>query len=352
STFGNATVDDRGERDSDARVIRNVVEQAVLADRLGLDFFNVGEHHRPEIPLSAPDVVLAAIAGRTERIKLGTAVVVLSTDDPVRVQERFATLDAVSGGRAELTVGRGSFVESFPLYGFDLKDYDLLFEERLDLLTRLRDQQPVTWSGQTRAPLRDVTLYPRVEGGPIPTWVAVGGSPESVVRAARHGLPLMLAVIGGSARRFRPYVDLYHQALAKFGQPELPVGMHSPGHVADDAQQARDDMWEHTRDMLATIGRERGWPPPTRERFDADIAPAGAKYVGTPEQVARSIAASIGDLGLSRFELQYGQGTLPHDKLMRSIELFATSVVPRVRELVDEADAAEPERIPALRGAQ
>lgn len=335
STFVDVTQDGRtGELVHPAQAIRDALEQGVRAEELGLDYFEVGEHHRDDFAMSSPDILLAALAARTERIKLGTAVVVLSTDDPVRVHERFNTLDALSDGRTTITLGRGSFTESYPLFGYDLRDYDRLFEEKLDLFMRLRDGRPVTWSGQTRPALTDATIHPPKEGKPIETWVAVGGSPESVVRAARHGLPLVLAIIGGDPRRFAPYVDLYHQALDKFEQPEQPVAIHLTGHIADDAKQARDDLWEHTRGMWERIGRERGWGPQSRVGFEGEAGPRGAKIVGEPEEVAQKIARALTDLGASRFQLQYGAGTMPHEKLMRSIELYATKVVPRVRELV------------------
>src|ERR671928_1396081 len=242
-TFGDVTRQPDGSPRPEAQVIRDVIEEAVLADELGLDFIGVGEHHRPDFAVSAPEVLLAAIAGRTSRIHLGSAVTVLSSDDPVRVFERFSTLDAVSGGRAEVILGRGSFTESFPLFGYPLDQYELLFEEKLQLFVELLKQQPVTWSGRTRAALTDQMVYPPTESGSLTTWVAVGGSAESVVRAARYELPLMLAIIGGAPLQFRQYVDLYHQALRHFGQPELPVGVHSPGYLAATDAQALDEAW-------------------------------------------------------------------------------------------------------------
>ncbi|HRP07136.1 MAG TPA: LLM class flavin-dependent oxidoreductase, partial [Gemmatimonadales bacterium] len=318
---------------SPAAVIRDVVEQAVLADRLGVHFFGVGEHHRPDFAISAPEVVLAAIAGRTERIRLGSAVTVLSSDDPVRVFERFSTLDAVSNGRAEIIVGRGSFTESFPLFGLDLDQYDLLFEERLDLLVKLLGQGPVSWRGRTRAPLDGVEVHPRVESGRLLTWVGVGGSPQSVVRTARHGLGLMLAIIGGNPERFRTYVSLYRHTLNELGHPDLPVGMHSPGYVADSDERAREEFWPPFREMMTRIGAERGWPPMSRAQFDQEVE-HGSLYVGSPETVARRIAESIQALDVSRFDLKYSAGTLAHDRLMRCIELYGSEVMPKVRELL------------------
>lgn len=333
-TFGDiAEGSDAGSKAA-AQTLRDVVAEAELADRVGIDHFSVGEHHRSEYAITAPEVVLGAIAGRTENITLGTAVTVLSSDDPVRVYERFATLDALSDGRAEITVGRGSFTESFPLFGFDLADYEVLFEERLDLLATILRGGPVTWEGSTRAALTDQVLYPPTVDGPIPTWVGVGGSPESVVRAARYGLPLMLAVIGGSPDRFAPFTDLYRRALAQFGQPELPIGMHSPGHVAVDDATAVAEHFRPHRDAFARIGRERGWSPMGRGEYDAQLGERGALVVGSPETVAQKIARAIRVLGLSRFDLKYAVGTLPHEQRMESIRLYGEEVIPRVRELL------------------
>jgi alkanesulfonate monooxygenase SsuD/methylene tetrahydromethanopterin reductase-like flavin-dependent oxidoreductase (luciferase family) len=261
-------------------------------------------------------------------------VTVLSTDDPVRVFERFSTLNALSNGRAEVILGRGSFTETFPLFGFDLAQYDQLFEERLDLFAALLTGHPVTWRGETRPPLRNQSVHPPIESGRLQTWVGVGGSPESVVRAARHGLPLMLAIIGGDPARFAPWVDLYHRSLRQFGHPVLPVGAHSPGHVAATDEQAREELWPHYAAMMTRIGAERGWPAVTRAHFDREAGPRGALYVGAPDTIARKIAATMRALGLARFDMKYSNGTLPHPLLMRSIELYGTQVVPRVRELL------------------
>ena len=332
-TFGDVTLDAvTGEPLAQAQVIRNVVEEAVLADELGLDFIGVGEHHRGDFAVSAPEVVLAAIAGRTSRIRLGSAVTVLSSDDPVRVFQRFATLDALSSGRAEVILGRGSFVESFPLFGYELEDYEVLFEEKLDLFAALRAEGPIEWSGTVRAPLHGQQVVPATESGGLRTWVGVGGSPESVVRAARHGLPLMLAIIGGQPLRFAPLVELYHRALDQLGRPALPVGAHSPGYVAGTDEQARDELWPHHSALFARIGRERGWPPMTREQFDLAAGPDGALFVGSPDTVATKIVRVAKGLGLSRFDMKYSAGTLPHENLMSSIELYATKVAPQVRE--------------------
>lgn len=333
-TFGDVTIGDDGERLSDAQTIRDIVDQAVLADQVGLSFFGVGEHHRHEFAVSSPELVLAAAAARTESIHLGTAVTVLSSDDPVRVYERFATLDALSSGRAEVILGRGSFIESFPLFGYDLSDYEVLFEEKLDLFSQLLTEKPVTWQGTTRAPLEAADVFPKTENG-IRAWVGVGGSPESVVRTARYGYGLMLAIIGGSADRFRPYVDLYHRSLASFGHTDpMPVGIHSPGHIADTDAQAWDELYPAMEANRNAIGAERGWPPYNRLQFQHDIGPEGAVYAGSPETVARKIAATMTTLGATRFDLKYANGTLSHTKLMHSIELYGTRVAPLVDEML------------------
>jgi probable LLM family oxidoreductase len=335
-TFGDVTVDASGTPLHEAEVIRNVVDEAVLADQVGVDFFGVGEHHRADFAISSPETVLAAIAGCTERIRLGSAVTVLSSDDPVRVFQRFATLDAVSRGRAEVILGRGSFTESFPLFGYDLADYDELFEERVDLFVQLLAERPITWSGNTRAALNGRQVFPTTESGHLITWIGVGGSPESVVRAARHGLPLMIAIIGGDSARFTPLVDLYHRALDKFEKPRLPIGVHSPGHVAATDDEARTQLWPHMKRMRDRIGAERGWGPLTRDEFERQAGPHGSLYVGSPETVANKIAATAKMLQLARFDLKYSAGQLPHELLMRSIEFFGSEVIPRVRNLLAE----------------
>lgn len=335
-TFGDVTSQPDGTATPYAQVIREVVEQGVIADETGVDFIGLGEHHRDDFAISSPEMVLAAIAGKTSRIKLGSAVTVLSSDDPVRVFQRFATLDAVSGGRAEVILGRGSFTESFPLFGFELSQYEQLFEEKLELFAELLKEQPVTWKGQTRAALADREVYPKTDSGSIKTWIGVGGSPESVVRTASYGLPLMLAIIGGEPARFAPYVDLYHRALAQFEKPLQPIGIHSPGFVADSDEEARELLWPHYSVMRDRIGRERGWPSMTTAEFDSEIA-NGSLYVGSPETVARKIASTIIALGADRFDLKYSAGPLPHQHLTRAIELYGTRVIPLVRELVAEA---------------
>ena len=332
-TFGDVTRSPSGEVTPYPQVIRDVIEEAVLADSLGVDFFGIGEHHRSDFAVSSPEMVLAAIAGRTSRIHLGSAVTVLSSDDPIRVFQRFATLDAASSGRAEIILGRGSFTESFPLFGFALSDYEALFEEKLDLFAEALKEQPITWSGKLRGPLANQSVYPTTESGSLKTWIGVGGSPESVVRAARYGMPLLLAIIGGSPERFAPYVDLYHRALGQLGMPDLPVGVHSPGHIAETDEQAAEELWPDYKLMRDRIGAERGWGPMGRDEFDNEIA-HGSLYVGSPETVAQKIAATAKALGIARFDLKYSAGPLPHETLMRSIELYGSVVIPRVRELL------------------
>ncbi|GAA3542887.1 oxidoreductase [Aeromicrobium flavum] len=333
-TFGDVTAGPDGSPDHHAVVLRRVVEQAVLADQVGLSFIGLGEHHRDDFAITAPDVVLAAIASRTEHIRLGSAVTVLSSDDPIRVFERFSTVDALSNGRAEVILGRGSFTESFPLFGFDLADYERLFAEKLDLFTQLLTEQPVTWSGTIRPPLRDQRVYPPTESGRLKVWIGVGGTPQSVVRAAHHRLPLMLAIIGGPPAQFVPLARYYRDLLAAEGVEPLPVGMHSPGHVADTDEQARDELFPHFQAQRDRIGRERGWPPTTRLQFERDASPEGALYVGSPETVARKIATNLQLLGVSRFDLKYANGAMPHDQLMRSVELYGSRVAPLVRDML------------------
>jgi probable LLM family oxidoreductase len=329
-TFGDITQGADGRHLPEHQVIRNVVAEGVLADQVGLDVIGVGEHHRGDFAISAPDVVLAAIAGRTSHLRLASAVTVLSSDDPVRVFERFATLDAISSGRAEVILGRGSFIESFPLFGYDLADYEKLFEEKLELFAALLREHPVTWSGTTRSALQNQHVYPHTAHG-LKAWVGVGGSPESVVRAARYGLPLTLAVIGGEPMRFRPLVDLYHRALEQLEQPAQPVGLHVHGHVARTDAEARDQLWPHYAQVQARLGRERGWTPMTRAQFDAATGASGALFVGSPETVAAKIVRVTQGLGLSRLNIKNSAGTLPHELIMSSIELLGAEVAPRVR---------------------
>ena len=332
-TFGDITQRPDGTLKRADEVLRDVVEEAVVADQAGVDFIGLGEHHRPDFAISSPEVVLAAIAGRTQRIRLGTAVTVLSTDDPVRTFQRFSTLNAVSNGRAEAIVGRGSFTESYPLFGFDLNNYDQLFEERLDLFAQLVREKVVTWSGETRTDLNKQTVHPQLGPDGLVVWVGVGGSPESVVRVVRQDLQLMLAIIGGDPKRFLPYIDLYQRACAQLNRPVRPVGVHSPGFVAATDQEAREAVWPHYQDMFGRIGRERGWPPTTKDRYLAEVE-HGSMYVGSVETVARKIAATVQGLGLQRFDMKYSTGPLPHGALLSAIELYGQKVMPMVRDIL------------------
>lgn len=337
-TFGDVTAGPDGALLPHAQVIRDLVEQAVLADELGIDFFGIGEHHRDDFAVSTPETVLAGIATRTSRIRLGSAVTVLSSDDPIRVFQRFSTVDALSNGRAEVILGRGSFTESFPLFGFDLRQYEALFEEKLDLFVELIRKKRVTWKGRLRPPLEDQPVFPPLEAGELTTWIGVGGSPESVVRAARYDLPLMLAIIGGPAQRFAPYAQLYRDAMGRLGQAERPIGVHSPGYVAASDAQAAEEFFPAYKAMRDRIGAERGWGPLTREEFEREVA-GGSLYLGSPQTVARKIAATVKTLGLSRFQLKISAGPLSQDKLLRCIGLYGREVVPMVRELIGEVPA-------------
>ena len=332
-SFGDVPVDDKGVAVSHAEAIRHVVEEAVLADELGVDVIALGEHHRPEYSISSPETVLAGIAGRTSRIRLGSGVTVLSSDDPVRVFQRFATLDALSNGRAEVILGRGSFTESFPLFGYDLHDYDILFEEKIALFAELLKEQPVTWEGTTRAALVDQDVFPKTESGHLNTWVGVGGSPQSVIRAAHYDFPLMLAIIGGAASRFKPYVELYARAAEQYGHAPQPVGMHSPGFIADTDEEAKEVFFPPYKIMRDRIGALRGWPPVQREEFEAEVA-SGSMYVGSPETVARRIAESIKTLNVDRFDLIYSAGPIPQSARMRTVELYGSKVIPTVRDIL------------------
>jgi probable LLM family oxidoreductase len=332
-TFGDVTLDGDGTLVSHAQVIRNVVDEAVLAEQSGLDVFGIGEHHRDDFAISSPETVLAGIATRTERLRLASAVTVLSSDDPVRVLERFSTLDALSRGRAEVIVGRGSFTESFPLFGFDLANYQELFEEKLAMFVELRKQGPVTWEGTLTQSLHGVEVFPPLEKAPLPTWVAVGGSPESVIRAARHGLDLMLAIIGGPVDRFAPFVELYHRALEQLEQPTGRVGYHSFGHVAATDEEAVEQYFGPYVSSMSRIGRDRGWRRPTREAFHFELE-HGSMVVGSPEKVARKIAAGVKTLGASRFSMKVSTGPLSHELISNSIELYGTKVAPLVRDML------------------
>jgi probable LLM family oxidoreductase len=338
-TFGDVPQDDTGRLVSHPTAIRQVVEEAILADELGVDVLALGEHHRPEYSVSSPETVLAGIATRTSRIRLSSGVTVLSSDDPVRVFQRFATVDALSNGRADIILGRGSFTESFPLFGYDLADYDILFEEKIALFAQLLDEKPVTWSGTTRPALAGADVFPKTESGRLTTWVGVGGSPQSVVRTARYGFPLMLAIIGGPPERFAPYLDLYRRAAEQFGTVAHPVGMHSPGFVADTDEEAREVYWPHYRVIRDRIGALRGWPPIRREEFAAEIE-HGSLYIGSPDTVARKIARAVSTLGVGRFDLIYTSGAQPIGARLRAVELFGSRVIPQVREMLAEQPVA------------
>lgn len=320
--------------------LRNLVEEIVHADRVGLDAFGIGEHHRADFLDSAPAVILAAAASRTQRIRLTSAVTVLSAADPVRVFQQFATLDLLSGGRAEIVAGRGSFVEAFPLFGLRLADYDAVFAEKLDLLLALRERERITWSGAFRPPLDDVGVYPRPLQATLPIWLGVGGTPESFARAGTLGLPLMVAIIGGQTHRFRPLVDLYREFGRRAGHPpeRLRVGVHALGYVAETTEAAIADFFPGYAAAFTKIGAERGWPPVTRAQFDALRGPTGALLVGNPDEVAEKILAQSAALGgLARLQFQTSVASLPHAKLMSTIELLGTRVAPLVREGVRAA---------------
>ena len=335
-TFGNVSLDESGNPVSGAQVIRDVLAQGQLADELGLNNFNIGEHHRDDFAVTAPDTILAGLATTTKNIILGTGVTVLSSEDPVRVYQRFATIDALSNGRVQITAGRGSFIESFPLFGYELSDYNDLFEQKLELLVELLKEEPVTWSGSMRAGLSNQEVYPKTEGGKIPLRVGVGGSPESVLRAARLNIPMALAIIGGDPARFEPFARLYKETLAKLDMPELPVSVHSPGHVAETDDQAIEEAWPGYEASFGKIGLERGWGPTSKEHFLSEVY-HGSMYVGSPETVAKKIVHALSSVGASRFDLKYDMGPLSHSKLTKSIELYATKVVPMVRDMLESA---------------
>ena len=341
NTFGDVGENADGSPQPHAQVLRQLLEQAELADAVGLHAFGVGEHHRKDFAVSAPEVFLAAAAARTHQIRLGSAVTVLSSDDPIRVFQRFSTVDALSNGRAEVMLGRGSFVESFPLFGLDLADYEVLFEEKLELFDKVRSQKPVHWEGRTRPALHGLSVYPPLEHHLLPTWIGVGGTTESVLRCAQYGYPIIFAIIGGQPRAFGPLADLYREAMSQYGHPLQQVATHSPGHVAATDEQAREEFFPHWLKLRNKLGAERGWGPAGRAEFDTLCAPEGALYVGSPDTVARKIARLKADLGVDRFDLKYSSGPLPHPAMMRCIELMGTAVAPRVSELLGNSRAGE-----------
>jgi probable LLM family oxidoreductase len=337
TTFAETTPDPTsGDTISHGERLRQVVAEAVLSEDVGLDVYGVGEHHRPDFASSSPATVLAAIAGKTERIRLCPAVTILSSDDPVRVFQDFATLDQLSSGRAELLVGRGSFIESFPLFGYDLADYDELFAEKLDLLLAIRDNEKVTWTGKFRSPLTGQGIYPRPFQDPLPIWIGVGGSPDSMVRAGMRGLPVALAIIGGVPDRFAPLADLHRRALrsAGFDPTGIPLAVHAHGYVSDDVEAAVEEFYPPYEFVMTRLGAERGWPPMTRLQFDGMRAPGGSLVLGDPDSVAEKIVRWREVLGIERFMLHTSVGTLPHEKVLHSIELFGTEVAPRVKKLL------------------
>ena len=339
-TFAEATPDPKtGQVVSAEMRLKDLIEEIELADEVGLDVFGVGEHHRPDYVVSSPAVVLAAAAVRTKRIRLTSAVTVLSSDDPVRVFQDFATVDLLSGGRAEIMAGRGSFIESYPLFGYDLDNYDELFSEKLDMLLRIREIVRVTWTGKHTQSLNDRGVYPRPVQNPLPVWIAVGGTPQSVVRAGKLGLPLAIAIIGGSPERFVPFADLYRESARRAGHDpsQLQLSINSHGLIADDSQNAADTAWPAYADTMGRIGRERGWSPPTRGQFDAERSPRGAMVLGSPQEAIDKILFEHELFGMTRFLIQFTVGTLPHAVVMRSIELYGTVVAPAVRKAIAES---------------
>lgn len=339
-TFAEAAFDAETGTQLDAgRRVRDLIEEIELADQVGLDVFGVGEHHRPDYTVSSPAIPLAAAAARTERIRLTSAVSVISSDDPVRVFQDFSLIDLISEGRAEIMAGRGSFVESFPLFGYDLDHYNELFEEKLELLLELREGTRITWEGKHRASIDDRPVYPRPVQDPLPVWVAVGGSGQSVDRAARLGLPMALAIIGGAPERFKPAVELYRERLEAYGQdPDTPLSINSHGFIAEDSQEAADLAYPPFAETMNRIGRERGWPPTSRQRFEAERTLRGALFVGSPQEVIDKILYQYELFRHDRFLIQLTVGPMPHDRVMRAIELLGTEVAPVVRR---ETGAAE-----------
>ncbi|MFS8581898.1 MAG: LLM class flavin-dependent oxidoreductase [Limnochordales bacterium] len=325
---------DSGKVLSPEERLRNLMEEIELADQLGLDVFGIGEHHRPDYVSSAPAVIMAAAAARTKNIRLSSAVTVLSSDDPVRGYQQFATVDLLSGGRVEIMVGRGSFIESFPLFGYDLHDYDELFEEKLELLLEIIRNEKVTWSGKHRPAIPGLGVYPRAKQERLPVWIAVGGTPESAVRAGRLGLPMAIAIIGGLPERFSVFAELHRRAAEQAGHPRPPLSINSHGFIADTSQEAMDIAYPAFKYQMDRIGRERGWPPMTREQFEASCTLRGANFVGSPQQVIDKILYQYEIFGHDRFTLQITVGSMPHDKVMRAIELFGTEVAPVVRKEV------------------
>ena len=352
-TFAERTPDASGHLVSAEQRLADLLEEIELADEIGLDVFGIGEHHRPDFVVSSPAVVLAAAAARTKRIRLTSAVTVLSSDDPVRVFQDFATLDLLSHGRAEIMAGRGSFIESFPLFGYDLDDYDELFSEKLELLLKIRASEKVEWSGTHRAPIHGLSVFPRPVQDPLPVWVAVGGTPQSVVRAATLGLPMALAIIGGEPERFKPMVDLYREAATRAGHDPatLPVSINSHGYIADTSKQASDEAYPPYVETMGRIGRERGWSPPTRAKFEAERSKRGALLIGDPHEVIDKILWEHELFAHQRFLMQMSVGTMPHAQIMHSIELLGDVVAPAVRKALGAPSTAGMRETPAIAGA-
>ncbi len=333
SSFAELTPDPvTGKTISGHQRMLDLMEEIELADQLGLDVYALGEHHRPDFIVSSPAVVLAAAAVKTNHIRLSSAVSVLSSDDPVRVFQDFATVDLLSGGRAEIMAGRGSFIESFPLFGYDLKDYDDLFSEKLELLLKLNESEKISWKGKHRSPIQNLGVYPRPFQKRLPVWIAVGGTPESVIRSGKLGLPMALAIIGGSPANFLPLVELYRKTSAAAGHGQLPLAVHSHGYISEDSNQAADEFFPSYAYVMSNIGRERGWPPTTRAQFEAGRSKQGALLVGSPQQVIDKILFEKELFGLDRFLLHVSVGTMPHAQIMHSIELFGTRVAPVIRK--------------------
>ncbi|HEY2350386.1 MAG TPA: LLM class flavin-dependent oxidoreductase [Puia sp.] len=333
SSFAELTPDPvSGKIISAQQRMMDLMEEIELADQVGLDVYALGEHHRPDFIVSSPAVVLAAAAVKTNRIRLSSAVTVLSSDDPVRVFQDFASVDLLSGGRAEIMAGRGSFIESFPLFGYDLRDYDELFAEKLDLLVKLNESEKISWKGKHRSPIQNLGVYPRPFQKKLPVWIAVGGTPESVIRSAKLGLPMALAIIGGGPANFLPLVELYRKTSAAAGHSQLPLAVHSHGYISENSQQAADEFFPSYAYVMSNIGRERGWPPTTRAQFETGRSKQGALLVGSPQQVIDKILFEKELFGLSRFLLHVSVGTMPHAQIMHSIELFGTQVAPVIRK--------------------
>ncbi|GAY74399.1 LLM class flavin-dependent oxidoreductase [Lentilactobacillus kosonis] len=336
-TFGDIVSNDDGSLKTAGESIRQIVKEGQLADKLGIDVIGVGEHHRPDYSVSSPEIVLGAIASVTKNIKLATAVTVLSSDDPVRVYERFATLEGLSQGRAQVMLGRGSFTESFPLFGYDLTDYDDLFNEKLEMYSKLIEEKPVTWSGKFTETLKKQDVYPKTDYDGLETYIGIGGSPESIIRTAKYGYKVIIAIIGGQADRFVPYIDLYKRAAEQYHMPVQPIAVHSHGFIADDEDEAVEVAWKNIKANFDRIGLTRGWAPMSREQFDGETK-VGSFYVGNPEHVAQRIARTIKLLGLGRFDLVYGAGNQTAAQRERMIELYGTKVIPRVKEILSEGE--------------